>query len=69
MLKKEYENGPVIKNGTSVLFKGVENAEEGAPEMARFYVFEFQKFAIGQDSKAEEGDKLGAMIQKIFILH
>ena len=60
VLKKEYENGPVIKNGTSVLFKGVENAEEGAPEMARFYVFEFQKFAIGQDSKAEEGDKLGA---------
>lgn len=60
VLKKEYENGPVIKKGTSVLFKGADNAGEGAPEMARFYVFEFQKFAIGQDSKAEEGDKLGA---------
>lgn len=60
VLKKDYENGPVIKKGTSVLFKGAENASEGAPEMARFYVFEFQKFAIGQDSDAKEGDKLGA---------
>ncbi|MBC8616596.1 hypothetical protein H8788_02510 [Parabacteroides faecis] len=59
VLKKEYENGLVIKKGTSVLFKGAENAGEGAPEMARFYVFEFQKFAIGQDSEAKEGDKLG----------
>lgn len=60
VLKKEYENGLVIKNGTSVLFKGADKAGEGAPEMAKFYVFEFQKFAIGQDSGAKEGEKLGA---------
>ena len=30
------------------------------PKWLDFMFFEFQKFAIGQDSKAEEGDKLGA---------
>ena len=60
VLKKEYENGVVINNEHSVLFKGADNASEDAPEMARFYVFEFQNYAIGQDLNPKDGDKLGS---------